>query len=384
MKKVLSIAYNELTNDNRVFNEASSLQESGYDVTVIGYKINPNLPSKEMWNGVTIRRVNIEHRHPMWKRIPYSRNIYNYLNLFIQYVWLGLKCDFIHCHDLNTLQYGVAVKRLKGNQVKLIYDAHEYETERNGLTGKEKEEAKKKEKRLIGFVDKVITVSPTIADEYVRLYGIDRPVIVLNCPVLRTSEIVTNDLFRQKFDISPEKKIFIYQGYLYPGRGIEIIMKAFTSLQMDDCVLVFLGQGPLENTIRNNSDYGKAVFIHPFVGGEVLLEYTSSADYGIAFIEDISLSDRYCLPNKLFEYIAAGLPVICSGLPDLKNFILTHQVGVVAPTNDVEGFIESFKTMRRTEIGSYQTGIVETRKKYNWSTQKAKLIALYREVSKGA
>jgi glycosyltransferase involved in cell wall biosynthesis len=378
--KVLSIVYNEITNDNRVLNQAISLKNNGWDVTLLGIRIQQNLPLKERWEGIPLRRIDIVYKNPLIHRIPFFKPLFHYLNLYIRFLFVALKYDIIHCHDLNTLQFGTRVKYLKGKKVQLIYDAHEYETERNGLNPAQKRKAKNKERKLIKYCDRVITVSDKIADEYVRLYGIKKPLLILNCPILRSKEIIKKNLFRAKFKISNSKLILLYQGYLYPGRGIEIVLEAFTRLNPRDQVLIFMGEGNLEDVITSNQHYNKSVFLHPFVKGDVLLHYTSSADCGIAFIEDISLSDRYCLPNKLFEYIGAGLPVIGSGLPEISKFINGYKVGLVAQSNDIDGFIEA---MNGIELDDPELlmNIKHTRKRFNWSTQEAKLLELYNSLS---
>ena len=374
--KVLSIVFNDLTNDNRVLNQATSLASKGYDVTLMGIQRATSLPLNEKKMGVQIIRKRMDNS--IIERIKYVRAIY-----FILYVWLQIfkegfqKHNVVHSHDLNTLQFGVLIKFIRLTKVKLIYDAHEYETQRNGLKGWWWTYVKLKERFLIKFCDRVITVSDTIADEYVRLYGIEKPAVIFNCPILRTEEVLKKDLFREYFNIPSTKKVYLYQGYLYPGRGIEVVLDAFDQLNLEDGVLVLMGEGTLTNYIKEHDKYGKSVFVHPFVSGDVLLGYTSSADCGIAFIEDISLSDRYCLPNKLFEYIAAGLPVISSGLPDLKEFVKSNQVGVAAPTNDVSGFIKAFREMADLDSEKLRSQIMKTRSMYNWSTQEIVLLETY-------
>jgi glycosyltransferase involved in cell wall biosynthesis len=378
MKNVLSIVFNELTNDNRVINQAVSLQKNGYSVTLLGIQIDKSLPLNEVVNGVNIIRVPLTYRNPLIYRIPFLLFYYRNISLFFIFLKIALSnFDIIHCHDLNTLQFGVRAKIFKPRKLKLIYDAHEYETQRNGLHGWQWTYVKLKERFLIKFCDRVITVSPTIADEYVRLYGIEKPEVILNCPILRTEEIIKKNLFREYFGIPLSKKIFLYQGYLYPGRGIEVILEAFNQLNLSDGVLVFMGEGTLADKIKKHEKYGKSVFIHPFVSGEVLLGYTSSADCGIAFIEDISLSDRYCLPNKLFEYIAAGIPVVSSGLPDLKKFINTYEVGTVSDSSDVKGFIQAFNNLPNLDSSELAENILKTRALFNWGTQEKILLELY-------
>lgn len=378
MKKVISLVLNDIRNDNRVLNQAKSLQQNGFNVTLIGVKSYAEIPKTETWEGVNIKRINIVYRNPLTHRIPFFKPVFHSLNLMIQFlVSSKLKGDIVHCHDLNTLQFGFAIKLLRLGRIKLIYDAHEYETQKNGLHGWRKKFSKIKERLLIKYCDHVITVSDTIADEYVRLYNIERPVVIFNCPILRTKELMKKDIFREKFGIPNSKKIYLYQGYLYPGRGIEVVLEAFDRLELTEAVLVFMGEGDLTSEISKHKRYGESVFIHPFVSGEVLLNYTSSADCGIAFIEDISLSDRYCMPNKLFEYIAAGLPVISSGLPDLKKFINTHHVGAAADSNDVDGFIQAFNNLPSLDSPDLAKNILNTRALFNWSTQEKVLIELY-------
>jgi glycosyltransferase involved in cell wall biosynthesis len=362
MSNVLSIVYNELTNDNRVMNQARSLGKNGYNVTVLAVNYGPKLPSEEEKDGYSVKRVPLYYTNELIYKVRIVRFFYHFLK--IQWVFLKISLkgyDIIHCHDLNTLQFGARAKWIKGQKIKLVYDAHEYERERNGLRGIAKIKAKWKESLLVRFCDRIITVSPTIAKEYRRLYSIQDPVVVLNCPVLKSESIQKTNVLREIFTIDPSKSIYLYQGYLYPGRGVEILMRAIEELDSENSVLVFLGEGTLASDIERHPLYNKSIFLHPFVAGDVLLQYTSSADVGIAFIEDISLSDRYCLPNKLFEYLAAGLPVIGSGLPDIRDFINQYKIGVTASSNDVDGFISAFQKMHQIDKAAISANIRKTR-----------------------
>ncbi|MBF4328677.1 glycosyltransferase, partial [Vibrio anguillarum] len=106
----------------------------------------------------------------------------------------------------------------------------------------------------------------------------------------------------------------------------------------DRNVLVCMGYGPLEALIQEKAHQQSTIFFHPAVTPDVLLNYTSSADYGVSFIEDSCLSYRYCLPNKMFEYLMAGLPVLTSNLFEMKRLVEIEGVGIVAEENTVEGF----------------------------------------------
>lgn len=384
MKNVLSIVFNELTNDNRVINQAESLQKEGYLVTILAILDTSDLPLQEFCNGVKVIRIPLGYKTSGIYRIRGLRYFYHQLYLFLKYYQIASSdFDFIHCHDLNTLQYGARVKFFKRDRVKLIYDAHEYETEVTDLHGWRKTYEKLKERLLIKFCDRVITVSNSIAEEYVRLYRIEKPVVVLNCPVLRTEGIVKKDLFREKFGIATNTKILLYQGGMFHGRGINIILETFDQFSFKDLVVIFMGEGELTNKVKSHAKYGESVFHHPYVSGDVLLEYTSSADIGLSFGEDICLSHRYSLPNKMFEFIAAGLPVIGSaGLVEAKELLYKHQVGLAADTDDVEGLakvINNLPDLASTELKDH---LVSARAKFNWKTQEKKLIDLYSKLSK--
>lgn len=383
MKKVLSIVLNEFKNDNRVLNEAVSLNQAGHEVTILGLRLANDIPLTENIGSIRVTRIDRFPGSGVIYRIPIVGKAYRIIKFnlnFFRFIWSS-NCEIVHCNDLETLEYGYILKAFKKEPIKLVYDAHEYETQRNGLHGIPKLVAKIKERLLIRYCDKVLTVSNTIANEYVRLYGINKPTVVLNCPSYSAvAGVVKHNLFREKFGIPDTSKIFLYQGYLMPGRGIELILKAFGELKMQDAVLVFMGEGQLTSKINADLNFGKSVFLHPFVDGSILLQYTSSADCGISFIEDISLSDRYCLPNKLFEYIAAGLPVISSGLPELKEFMRRYQVGVASDTNNVEGFKAAFKELEKLDLDVLGKNITKARSMFNWGTQAKLLLEAYNEI----
>jgi len=379
-KNVLSVVFNEFKNDNRVLNQALSISDGGYSVTIIAIEMGSLLPLKEKINNIQLIRFFKGYGNQKIFSIYIFQLLYNFIKFNYKFYSFVLRDehDVIHCHDLNTLQFGIVSKLFKGKSVKLIYDAHEYETQRNLLHGLKQRMLIIKEKFLIRYCDRVVTVSNTIAEEYSRLYNIPKPTVILNCPVIDPeSEIVRHDIFREKFNISDSTKIFLYQGYFSVGRGIEIILEAFNELNFKDIALVFMGEGAMIKEIKSNELYENSVYIHPFVASDEIIKHTSSADYGISFIEDISLSDRYCLPNKLFEYIAAGLPVITSGLPEMEKFVKIHGVGVSSNENSVSGFVEAFGELINMDREALNKNIIKTRKKYNWSTQEKILLNLY-------
>jgi glycosyltransferase involved in cell wall biosynthesis len=170
---------------------------------------------------------------------------------------------------------------------------------------------------LIGYADVVITVSPSIADEYVLMYGIKRPALVLNAPEYK--EVEKRDIFREKFGISKECKIFLYQGGLSPKRGILEFARYIDG--RENLAYVIMGYGVLEDEIKEFAKSSENVFFHEAVPPDVLLEYTSSADIGICIEEPICRSWDYALANKLFEYLMVGLDVVVGGVSEMKRFV---------------------------------------------------------------
>jgi glycosyltransferase involved in cell wall biosynthesis len=231
------------------------------------------------------------------------------------------------------------------------------------------------ERLFIRHAAAVITVSHSIAREYSRIYGISEPHVVLNCP--NYVELPKTDTLRKIFGLSGAQKIFLYQGALATGRGIEIMLDAFSQRKDRDCVLVCMGYGPLEAMIKDCAQGSDNIFFHPAVSPDALLTYTGSADYGISFIEDLCLSYRYCLPNKLFEYLMAGIPVLVSNLVEMREFVETEGVGVVADDNSVNGFLGAVGRLLERDDAGLRNRAREASRRYCWENQETVLRDVY-------
>ena len=370
-KKVISIVLNNFTNDSRVLKEAISLQKGGYDITVIALHEN-SLAQRETINGVSVHRIKLKSRD--WGRIKIVQ-VLKYIELISILIKEYREIDIIHCNDLETLPLGVVLKKFNKN-MKIVYDAHEYETETHYLKGIQKKIAKKLEKMLISSADAVFTVSDKIAQEYVRLYTIPKPALVLNTPPLK--EINKQDIFRDKFDISKDETIFLYQGALNKGRGVEMILETFKNSEKG--VVVFMGYGLLEPLIREYSAKYNTIFFHEAVAPDIVLNYTSSADFGLSLIEDSCLSYRYCLPNKMFEYMMVGIAVIVSDLPEMRRVVEEYQVGVVAKENTQDGLKEAIMEAIELDKEALKKNIDFAKGIYNWQEQEKILLKVYNEL----
>jgi len=374
LKKVTSIVLNNFKNDSRVLKENISLKKAGYDVKVVALHEEPLKEYEEVQN-IPVHRIKLKTRgwskHKLVQLIKYGEFVYKVVKKY-------KKSDIFHCNDLNALPIGVIIKKFFNSNAKIVYDAHEYETELNGLKGIQKKLVKWLERKLIKYADKVITVSNAIADEYAKLYDIEKPALVLNTPPYK--EIEKKNIFRETLGIKEDQTIFLYQGGLSKGRGIEIILEAFKRINNQDVVIVFMGYGPLENLINEVSKEYKNIYFNQAVPPDVLLDYTSSADFGISTIEDTCMSYRYCLPNKIFEHLMAEIPVIVSNLYEMKQLVELNKIGTVAKGNTPEGLREAIDKAMKLDQEELKTNIQKLKTIYNWEEQEKVLLNVYKDL----
>lgn len=372
-KRVVSIVLNNFKNDSRVLKENISLQKAGYDVQVVALHEEP-LEEFEAIENIPVHRLKLKSRN-------WSKNRLIQVLKYLEFIYLVVKkykrTDIIHCNDLNALPVGVIIKNFFNREVKIVYDAHEYETEINGLKGFQKSLVKKLEKLLIKYADKVITVSDSIANEYVKLYGIEKPALVLNTPPYK--KIESRNIFRETLGIKHKQTIFLYQGGLSEGRGIETLLGAFKILD-NRFVIVFMGYGVLEELVQIASQENSNIYFHKAVSPDILLDYTSSADFGISTIEDTCLSYRYCLPNKMFEYTMAELPVIASNLYEMKRLVEAEKIGIVAEENSSEGLKKVIKKALLLDRKELLRNIKKAKSYYHWQEQEKVLLKVYKNL----
>lgn len=190
------------------------------------------------------------------------------------------------------------------------------------------------ERRYIRRAGAVFTVSPSIAQVLQETYHIAAPVVLYNAPPAQS--LAPSDVLRERLGLSADTVIVLHQGQLRPHRGVARLTTAFR--HVPGAVLVFLGDGPLKPALQQSALHpaltGRVHFLDP-VPPDALLPVTASADVGVTLLEDVCLNHRYALPNKLFEYLRAGVPVLGSDLPEVRRVVMGYDVGcVVDPTDE--------------------------------------------------
>ncbi len=289
-------------------------------------------------------------------------------------VGVDLGADVYHCHDLNTLAVGVACKRRTG--ARLVYDSHELQTERNRMTPEARRRAVAAEGRGLATVDAMIVASPAWIGWNERLYGAlpDPTIAVLNVPEL--TEVEPLDL-RAAIGIPEGPSLLVYQGSIQENRGIEPAIDAVTRL--DDAVLVIIGYGyhrpALEDLVASRGLGDRVRFFGP-VPHDELLAYTASADIGLCNIVNSSVSYHTSLPNKLFEYIMAGVPVIGSDSPEIGRVVTETGTGEVCDPDDGAAIAEAAKRILE-DPSRYGSALAAARRRYHWEVEERELLELY-------
>lgn len=293
-------------------------------------------------------------------------------------VGLAQGADVYHSHDLNTLYVGAICKRKAG--AKLVYDSHELQTERNRMTKWWRRWAAWNERRWLPFADAMIVASPSWIginrDKYGRVPDISMSII--NTPEL---EVIDHprDL-RGELGISDDSPILLYQGSIQENRGIEPAIDAITLLEK--AVLVIVGYGyhrpALEADVRARGLTDRVKFFGPIPNNE-LLGWTAAADIGLCNIVNSSLSYYTSLPNKLFEYIIAGIAVIGSDSPEIGRIVREEGVGEVADPVSPQELARAARTILN-DLGRYRRATQAAALKYNWGIEEQKLLAVYQQI----
>lgn len=285
---------------------------------------------------------------------------------------LPLKC--INVHGLSTLRLGVTLKRRRG--CKLIYDTHELETKVLPMRGLRGMYSERFERTLISYCDAVICVSDGIADWYAKAYGIPRPLVVRNVPD-RRSQIPTKavESLRTVCRISPTGLLFLYQGGLSAGRQIELFVEVFARLSAKHH-LVFMGRGEMEDLVRHASAKHSNIHLCPPVPPKDVLSFTTQADVGLVGMENTCLNHYLSLPNKFFEYLTAGVPVVIPDFPEMRRVIDNHRCGW-SWSGGVAELSALFEKLSADEIREKRHKAMGAGKELSWQKEEQHILHLY-------
>jgi glycosyltransferase involved in cell wall biosynthesis len=367
---------NEFTNASRVLKQVNSLSKNNVfeKITIIALGSEKLKEYETIAENIELYRIRLRTRN-LPKGLFFQT--IKYIEFFIRTIIITykLKPQIVNAHSLSVLPFALFIKYLF--QSLAVYDAHELETEQVSGMNLRKKIAKWLERKLIYKIDMMFVVSESIADWYVDEYGINRPSVILNAPNKR--ELRANNHFREQLDIRDEQVILLYQGGLFAGRGVQLIIDAFKERTDDKVVIVFMGYGELEQNIKVAAAENSNIFFFPAVPPQVVLEYTSSADLGISLIEKSCLSYYYCMPNKLFEYSMAGLPVLVSNMKDMSELVTENHMGIVISNFSASGINQAVDEFLNQDLTLMKANAYNTACENSWEIQEQRMLAAYKK-----
>lgn len=394
--------------DRRIIQQADSLQAAGWTVTIVA------MPTEKGDIDVDPRIIRVGNKssqkksnflklyHSLRKILPKNNQFVRMIKQIIWRYFVDQKAFYLKCfegvvsqlsadvfvaHDLPMLH--MAVIAAKHCNAKLVYDSHEFFCERN-ISKSEKIYWKKIEQEHIACCDVVITVNQSIAKILEDIYGIPEVKVIYNSAQkinVLPQEPQKEKLFHHLYNLPHGKKIVLYQGNIVSNRNIETLIMAMSKLKSPNIILVILGEGPLQiklERIVRAKKLSHCCYFHPMVAQDELLKYTASADAGIIPYLATCLNHYYCTPNKLFEFIAAGLPIISSDLPEIRKIIIEHNIGLVGKmdsSEDIAMLIESF-FMNETHIQMWRDQLNIVKNEICWEQEGKKLLKIFDTLKK--
>lgn len=372
-KKILHISHTDVRVDSRILKQMRGASANGYEVVGIGVQDVERVVDT---SALDLNIITVKLRT---KRLTFMPKLLRHLLVFLEFYfrifWTCLKIrpDLVHCNDTLVLPIGLSIKLIR--RCILVYDAHELESNRNGISLLLGKATLFVEKAAWRWIDGLICVSPSIQRWYFDNIGKLPSAVVLNSPEMFTYDGADRQYLRQKFSIPADALIYIYVGITAPGRGIDTYLQAFQAYA--GAHIVFLGYGVMANDLKGYAAENENIHFHDPVDHQDVVSIVRSADVGLCLVENVSLSDYFCLPNKLFEYAFSEVPVIASDFPDISDFVHKYRLGLTIPPTK-EGIMEALKKFSNKEF--LRTPKVAELSELSWDSQVMKMLKLYREL----
>lgn len=366
MKTAIVCVTNDLSTDQRVHKTCVALQKCNYDVIETGRILPDSLPLDRPYK---TRRIKHWNNKGAFFYAEYNIRLFFYL--------LFSKSDLIFSNDLDTLLACFFASKLKG--VQLIYDSHEYYTEVPELVSRPKIQKiwTKIEEFIFPKLDKIITVNNSIAKLYEDIYK-KKIAVVRNIPSTFIPEKI---MTRMELELPENKYILILQGTgINVDRGAEEACLAMKYLN-DDFVLLICGSGDalptLKKIVMENELEEKVIFKAKMPFAE-LRQYTINSDLGLAIDKDTNLNYHFSLPNKLFDYIHAEIPILSSKLVELQNIITKYDVGYFIQNHEPQHIActinEIFENQK--EYQQKKANSLRAKHEQNWENEEKKIMEI--------
>lgn len=327
-KKIFVAVTNDISTDYRVHKICNYLIAKNYDVIVYGRVLS--------------NTINVERQYKIIrKKHVFNTNFWFYaeFNLRLFFYLIFRKYDYILSNDLDTLPACFFGSKIKN--IDLVYDSHELFSEGPELQGRKFVQGfwRALEDFFLPKIKKAYTVSQSISDFYDAKYH-NKMGLIRNIPI-------QNDILeKEDIQFPTQNKTILYQGVLNPGRGLKPMIKALKWI--DDLDLIIIGYGKVEQELRDfvfKEKMENRVHFLGRIARDKLFNYTHKATLGMVLEEPLGLSFQYSLPNKLFDYIHAEIPIIAGNLPEITKIIKKHKVGVIVNDYDPKNIAIKIKEL---------------------------------------
>jgi glycosyltransferase involved in cell wall biosynthesis len=379
--RVVMLVMNDMRADARVEREAGTLADAGHAVTVVALS-GEGLPRSEERRGWAVRRVAAPGRASWREPVAKVRQGLERQRAFVSAA-TAARPDVVHAHDADTFTAGEWVARRC--RARLVCDAHELYPDmllanRPSVSVPVLRYWACVERRGLRRADATMTVGDAIAAEFARRYGV-RPRPLLNVPLLEP--VGDRGALRERLGLAPERVIVLYQGLINLSRGIRPLIDALAAVPEADIVLQ--GQGAMvDRYLREAAQCGVGDRVH-FLGlapVEELTRWASGADIGAVLIENASLNNYLCSPNKAYQYLMAGICLLGSDFPGIGALIRDEvRCGLVCDPSRPEQVAEALAELvalgpaGRRAMGVRARAAAEAR--YNWEVEKSVLLDVY-------
>lgn len=399
MAGALVLVRNDVTHDARVLREARVLHDLGYDVLVAGVVSQEERQTELELEGIRVIRL-VGPLQWVRRLLRFSSRTHVVQNpaasdsghrgmatgehrlrrvlitaaFNLQGAALAWRVapELVHANDYDTMWIGVTAKLLRGSR--LVYDAHELWPDQ-GLAGWRP--------LLVGcewlftrLADAMVAANPAISETIAKRYRVQPPVVVRNVPANPAQSPAPPEGLRAE-----KQPLALYIGSLAPERGIEQAIEALA--RVPEVRLRFMGSGSDEYRAHLDRSAGEAgvadrIEYCPPVEPSAVPDTIAAGDMGIVLTQATCLNNMLSLPNKLFEYAAAGLPIIASDLPLLGPLVRDEGIGEVVPPADVEAIATAIRRLadpaRNADVRDRVRSFGE---RVNWQQERQVLEAVY-------